>query len=131
MATHWEQFKGGPTRPSNEYFGITINNKSDLTINRFTMKTLGNPEAVVLLFDKRESVIGLVSTNRRNADAFPVIPKNGGQNWVIHTAPFCRHFGIVIDRTERFDQPEIDNEGILRLDLKTTHNVSIPKRPGA
>ena len=131
MAIHWEKFTGGATRPSNERISVTINKKNTLTFNRFTAKLLGNAEAVILLFDKTESIIGVVPSNLRDRHAFPLKPKGGGLNLVVHTAPFCRHFGIVIDQTEKFDEADLDNEGILRLDLRKTHNVSNRKRRGS
>lgn len=123
MALYWEAFKGGPTRPENHDFGITINYKSVLTFNRFAVNALGNPNAVKLLFVKKERMIGIVASSLKDMDAFPLKPKNS-VNWVINAAPFCRHHKIVIEKTEKFDHPEIDNEGILRLDLKQTHDVS-------
>lgn len=129
MAIHWDVFKGGATRPSNDRINVTLNKKNVLTINRFTAKLLGNPEAVILMFDKKESVIGVVPSNLRDKYAFALKPKGRVNcNWVVNTAPFCRHFGIIIDRTEKFDDAELDDEGILRLDLRKTHNVSNRKR---
>ncbi len=125
---HWETFKGGPTKPENQAFAITINHKKVLTLNKFTVKTLNNPEAVILMFDKKESVIGVVPSNMREKYAFPLKPKGGGLNFVVHTAPFCRHFNIRIDKTEKFDHPELDDQGVLRLDLKNTHDVSNRKK---
>lgn len=124
MVIHWEKFKGGPTKPENQDFAITINRKLVLTFNKYAVKMLGNPEAVLLLFEKQESMIGVVPSNMKDKDAFPLKPKGGGLNFVVHTAPFCRHFGIMIDKTERFVGPDLDDQGILRLDLKNTHDVS-------
>lgn len=129
MAIHWDMFRGGSTRPSNERINVTINKKNVLTFNRFIVKLLGNPEAVILMFEKKESIIGLVPSNLRDKYAFPLKPKGAG-NWTIHAAPFCRHFGIVIDKTEKFDDADLDSEGVLRLDLRKTHNVSNRKRRG-
>ena len=131
MALHWETVTGGPTRPENTDFAITINHKNILTFNKYARKMLGEPEAVKLLFEKKESIIGLVASSLRDKDAFPMKPKGGGLNYTVHAAPFCRHFGIVIDRTERFDHPEMDGQGILRLDLKHTHDVSNRKKKSA
>ena len=128
MALHWEKFKGGPTRPENTDFAITINAKNILTFNKYARKILGDPEAVFLLFEKSESMIGLVPASLKDKDAFPMKPKGGGLNFTVHAAPFCRNFGIVIDKTERFDHPEMDDQGILRLDLKHTHDVSNRKK---
>ena len=130
MATHWEQFKGGPTKTPAEVVNISINSKNVMTFNRRALKLLNDAEAVLLLFDKKESVIGVIPSTHKNADAFPLHPKNTC-NWIINAAPFCRHFGIALDRTERFESPDFDNEGILRLDLKRTHNVSVRRRRSA
>lgn len=124
MALHWETFKGGPTKPENQDFSITINKRHELTFNRYAVKMLGDPDAVKLMFEKSESLIGVVASNLKDKDAFPLKAKNG-YNWIVHLAPFCRHHKILIDKTEKFDHPEIDEQGILRLDLKGTHDVSI------
>jgi hypothetical protein len=125
MALHWETFKGGPTKPENQDFAITINRKNVLTFNRYAVKALGNPEAVMLMFEKKESLIGIVASSLKDKDAFPLKRKGARDiNWTVHVAPFCRHHKIMIDKTERFEHPEIDEAGILRLDLKNTHDVS-------
>ncbi|MBK8466210.1 MAG: hypothetical protein IPL32_10305 [Chloracidobacterium sp.] len=129
MALYWEAFKGGPTRPENHDFGITINHKSVLTFNRFAVNELNNADAVKLLFEKKESLIGIVASSLNDKDAFPLKPKNS-VNWVVNAAPFCRHHKIVIEKTEKFDHPVIDEKGILWLDLKATHDVSVRRKRG-
>lgn len=128
MVLHWEKFKGGPTRLENTDYAITINKKHVITFNKYARKMLNNAEGVLLLFERKESLIGVVPTSMKDKDAFPLKPKGGGLNYVVHAAPFCRHHGIVIERTERFDHVDFDNEGILRLDLKMTHDVSNRKK---
>ena len=124
MGTHWDIFRGGQTVPSNERLSITINNKHILTLNRYTRKILGDPEWVLVMFDKRSSMIGLSPTHAGDPDGFQVRPKSGGMNYVIHLAPFCRHHNIMFENTERFAQPGLSPEGYLALDLKDTINVS-------
>jgi hypothetical protein len=128
MALMWEKFKGGPTRAENTDFAITINKKHVITLNKYARKMLNDPEGVFLLFEKKESLIGLVPTSLKDKDAFPLKPKGGGMNYVIHAAPFCRHHNIVIEKTEKFDHVDFDREGILRLDLKLTRDVSVRKK---
>ena len=127
MTTHWQSYRGGPTKTPGDVVNISINSKSVITLNRRAVNLLNGAAAVTLLFDEKNSIIGIVPSNRRNPEAFPLRLKNGS-TWVIHAAPFCRHFHISPDRTERFDDPAVDDEGILRLDLKHTHNVSLRKR---
>lgn len=79
------------------------------------------------MFDDQNSIIGVIPAPPRSAEAFPLKKKNGS-NWVVNAAPFCCHFRISPHETERFDDPDLDDEGILRLDLKRTHNVTRRKR---
>ncbi|HMQ03825.1 MAG TPA: hypothetical protein PKD26_07905 [Pyrinomonadaceae bacterium] len=105
MAQHWDIFRGGQTVPSNQRLSVSINNKNTLTLNKYTCGILGRPEKVLVMFDKRDSIIGLSPTHKDDPDGFEVKPKGGAQNFVIHITPFCRHHGIFLERTERFAKP--------------------------
>lgn len=128
MAQHWDIFRGGQTVPSNQRLSVSINNKNTLTLNKYTYEILGRPEKVLVMFDKRDSIIGLSPTHKDDPDVFDVEPKGGAQNFVIHITPFCRHHGIFPERTERFAKPGLSREGYLTLDLKETINVSNRKK---
>ena len=52
-------------------------------------------------------------------EAFPV-KQHGRTGWRINAAPFCRHFGIRIDSTLKFVDPEIQG---VKLLLKFSHVV--------
>ena len=54
-----------------------------LTFNKYAAKMLGNPDAVKLMFEKKESLIGVVASSMKDKDAFPLKPKSGGMNWVV------------------------------------------------
>ena len=69
---------------------------------------LGRPEAVLLMFNKRDMVIGLSPTHAADPDGFEVKAKGGGCNFTVHAAPFCRHHSILIESTERFCKARID-----------------------
>ena len=49
-----------------------------------------------------------------------------GKGWRISAAPFCRHFGIQIDQTLKFVNPEVVGTE-LRLNLSET--VSVARQP--
>lgn len=124
MVLHWDIFRGGETVPSSERLGVSINVKGILTLNKYTYGLMGRPAKVLVMFDKRDAVIGLAPTYEDDPDGFEVKPKGGGQNFVIHIMPFCRHHGIFVEATERFAKPGLTAEGYLTLDLKNTINVS-------
>lgn len=127
MICHWEEYDMGPTKARAERIHATINRKNTILINGNLHTRLGNPEAVKLLFDRVNSVIGIVAVPATLANSFPVTVPAAGRHRLIRATPFCRHFGISIDSTTYFREPEIDDQGILRLDLKNT--AMIRRRP--
>lgn len=121
MARQWEKFMGGPVVSTRDRMHITLNRKGVFTMNRKTYEVLGKPKAVVLYFEKETGVIGISSAHERLREAFPLKEKIG--YWLIYAIPFCRHFGIRLDGTEAFVNPDIDDQGILQLDLRTTRKI--------
>jgi hypothetical protein len=123
MARHWEKFTDGPTISSRDRFHVTLNSKGVFQFNRKVFEALGKPRAAVLYFEKATSTIGIGPAQERLREAFPVNIRQE-MYWTINAIPFCRHFGIKIDRgTEAFADPELNDEGILQLDLRTTRRV--------
>ena len=122
MARVWEKFTGGPVVSTRDRLHITLNAKGMFCMNRKMFEALSSPKAVVLYFEKDTGVIGITSAHERLREAFPVKEKMGCV-WQIYAIPFCRHFGIKLDGTEAFVNPDFDNEGVLQLDLRTTRKV--------
>ncbi len=124
MTTRWERFTAGPPEPKAERLYVSLNSSGLILINRKMIEEFGVPDAVVLFFDSKNHIIGLSPAHRELKDAFPVRRKDG--YWFVQIAVFCKHHGIRIEKTEQFVSPEIDNEGMLRLDL--TNTVSAAQR---
>lgn len=120
MISHWEEFKPGPTPKLDERMHVTLNRRGLIFMNGNIHDRMGSPDAMVLLFDKVNSVIGLNPVSPDVPNAFRVKPKPPGRHRIIHASPFCRHYGIAVDNTAVFLNPEIDENGVLRLDLKST-----------
>ncbi len=128
MAMQWEVFRGGQTKPSSERLSVSINRKGVLTVSKYACELLGKPEKVLLMFNKRDSVIGLSPTHAGDDDGFDVKLGSGRHNYLVHITPFCRHHNISVEVTERFAKPGLTSEGYLTLDLKETIDVSIRKK---
>ncbi len=120
MISHWEEFKPGPTPKLEERLHATLSRKGLIFLNGNIHELMGGPDAVVLLFDKINSVIGLNPVSPNVSNAFRLKPKPPGRHRIIHASPFCRHYGIAVDNTTVFLNPQIDEDGVLRLDLKAT-----------
>jgi hypothetical protein len=102
----------------------SMNPDGDIIISRYTHEKLGAPEAYVLLFDRERQVIGLrpaVMAVERNA--YPAKKRGNFGGRRIRGYRLCREFGIVLDRTVRFHRCQIDNSGVLILDLGDTRAV--------
>ena len=75
------------------------------------------------MFDEARKVIGLKPTDPRRPNAFPVKPKTDSHHRTIHAGSFLTHFRIRPENTVLFQEVEIDNEGIMELDLAKAINV--------
>lgn len=128
MLIRWEEFEGKPTEPKGERLHVTLNKKNVFFLNRNIHTKLGRLRAVVLMFDKVNSVIGIRPIEPGKKNAFPVKKRPGGEHRVIVATPFCKHYRIKVDRTTAFIEPEIDPEGVLRLDLKSVIEIGRVKR---
>jgi hypothetical protein len=117
MLTQWEVYKDGPTKSTRDRIHVTINHKGVLLLNRRAFELLGEPPAVVLMYDKVNSVIGIQSAYPKLPEAFPV-KSRAGYVWEIRAAPFCRHHRISLDRTMRFPDADLDSDNVLTLKLR-------------
>ena len=123
MINHWEEYQAGPTQPMATRVHVTLDRRNVIMLNANLYEQLGKPKAAVLLFDKINSVIGIRPDSSGRANAFPVKQKTGSSGRLIRATPFCQHYGVKVDRTTTFPTAEIDADGVLRLDLKTTTEI--------
>src|SRR5438132_1365031 len=128
MISHWEEFNAGPTERLDRRMHVTLSPKNVILLNGNMHEQLGKPDAVVLLFDKVNSVIGVRPDIPGRGNAFPVTRKGPGRHRLIRATPFCRHYGIKVDRVTSFISPDIDADGVLRLDLKATTEIGRRKK---
>ncbi len=117
----FEKFLGGPTKPPEERFHVTITDRNVITVNAKCWRTLGKPKAVYLHFSRFDDIIALEPVDSYNMpSAFPL--KQNQTAWYINAAPFCRHFGIRITETRRFINPDFRDDA---LQLKLSETVSV------
>ena|SRR5664279_4838288 len=127
MVRQWEEFPIGPGSGDDDLH-VTLSKKGEILIGANAFERLGKPDAAVLLFDKVNSTIGVLPADRKAGNAYPLLAKPKGRHRIIRANKYCRHYGIRVDRTIAFNTPEIDDEGVLVLKLKTT--TVIGKPPG-
>jgi len=74
---------------------------------------------VHLFFDPKERLVGLKPHGEKDRDSYSLTRIRNGTTRVIHAVVFFRHYGIVIEKTRRFEPRWDDKSGFLVLDLKT------------
>lgn len=88
---------------------------------------LGYPAAVRLMYDKDERLIGIAAAPLNAKASYELRSKYAidAPAGIFRATSFCRHLGILPDRTIMFRDPRIEN-AVVVLDLKTT--VYAPRR---
>ena len=109
----------------------TINPEGHIRLSRVTHEALGSPDSYVLLYDRERDVIGLRPARLAvEKNAYKAIDRGpyGGKR--INSFKLCQQFGIEIDKTVRFHHCQIDNSGVLILDLRDTVMAKKGKKRG-
>jgi len=120
MINQWEEFKAGPTQPLDQRMHVTLNSRSVILLSGNVHERMGKPDAVIMYFDKVNSIIGMRPDTTGQDNAFPVREKGIGRQRVVRVAPFCHNHNIRVERTTTFIDPQIDETGFLSLDLRNT-----------
>lgn len=115
--------RGDGARWSGMY--VTMNPKGKIALSRTTWERFGAPEAVLIKYDALNSRLALCPVDANKPNAYPVRIYQGCGGRIIRAYRLLTEFGIQPRETIQFDQPRLDLEGQLILDLKT---ISISRR---
>jgi hypothetical protein len=121
--SRWTRYPGLPNRVNSDAPRVTLNHRKVFLLNRKAVEALGSPSKVELLYDEETRTIGLAPIDPRTLSAFPLKGKETVKKYsyrIIHAAPFCKLFDINPKGTLLFTDVDLDNEGTLLLELKTT-----------
>jgi hypothetical protein len=121
MVRRWEEYQSFRTGLYDGRIHVTVNSRGNIYLNRRALEALNMPEAVVLLFDPGSKTIGIrrAAAERRNAHRLKTKDVKG-LGKMVYAADFLRHYGISISETLAFEMPELDEDGILVLNLSET-----------
>lgn len=125
-----EPFLGGANEPKHGRLYATISKQSIIWLNVNCYRMLGEPKGARLHFSRKDGIIAVEPVSEAPWDnTFPVrSTKRTGYR--ICALPFCKHFGIRIDTTERFDEPQLTEDGrMLLLNLRRTSTVTVKQAP--
>ncbi len=116
---NWEVCTRGAaaTRWASMY--ASINKYGDIVINRVAHEKLGKPEACQILYDRDRETIGLKRAKpEKDTEAFPIRDRGKAGGLRIRANRLLREFGITLLETRVFHRCQLDNRGVLILDLR-------------
>ena len=111
---NWTEFTRTSTPIGAKPF-VTIQRKGTISLNRAAFEALGRPEAVKLLYDQDERMIGLRPAEIGANGAYQVRPQ-ASSNWLVAGTAFSGFLGLDTAVAKRYDAEMID--GVLAVDLK-------------
>jgi len=119
MIIQWNEFKLPARGITVAWMRATLSRRGIITINRAAFRTMGQPQAVELLFDQVNSLIGLrpVSPTAENAIKLSQ-RKDVGGSYRIPAKNFCNYYQISTTSAVIFNNIQRQDDGTLILPLK-------------
>lgn len=96
----------------------SINPEGAITFDLDTFKQMGEPLAVLLLFEESTRTIGLKPSDPDVKNAVIVRARHKVSNKVVRSKPFLEKNGVHLEGTIRIPYPRVE-DGVLILDLRT------------
>jgi hypothetical protein len=122
---------GGPTEAYGERVHVTIDTRGSIFLNQKAHAMMGRPPAVYLYFNRPMDMIILEPTQSLTSNNAFLLKTDGStmSGRRVYANPFCKHFGIKLDTTQKFISPDTDAVGRMYLKLSETIVVSRGPRP--
>ena len=118
MKADWIEIKRGDIMPQFAGIHVSMNPEGHIALNGATHQMLGEPAAYLLLYDRVNNRIGLKPAAKAARNAYPVLRRNR-TSAVVFAHRLIREQRIILPHTLQFDEADIDEDGILILDLRS------------
>ncbi len=107
---------------------VTIQKRGTMSVNRAAYVALGEPEAVELLYDATEQIVGFRSAKKDMEHAYPMRPQGAKTDgpYIVAGTAFTKYYGIDTTVSRRWHARMEDN--ILCIDLKEEGTVVTSNR---
>ena len=119
MKREWKQIPRGDKRAQWAGIYATLNSKGMIVLNRAADERMGSPAAFHLLYDAPNNAIGLKPTALSMRNAYPSHKsgRHGGKK--VNAYRLLTECSLAVKETLEFSDAEIDEDGILVLNLRT------------
>ncbi len=123
----WEEFTRR-SAPSTTKALLTIQSGGNFGLNLVSYELLGQPERVVLLFDRKRQRLGLRKADDTVPHSYPVKPQSANTSFVVVGKAFTGHYGIERGHPRRYIG-ELEDD-ILAFDLTQDPLPAVARRKG-
>ncbi|MBP9663172.1 MAG: hypothetical protein KBD94_01020 [Pyrinomonadaceae bacterium] len=123
MMKHWTVFEGRPNGAARGLPRVTLAPNSTILLNEPLWIRMGRPEAVELMFDAPNRLIGMRRTDPKRTNAFPLKKKARSSYHTISAGAFLQHFGIRVERTTLLAPVEVETGGLASCGMSQAINV--------
>ena len=119
MKANWNEVPRGDVQPQWSGIYVTLNRKGEIAMSRRTWERLNEAKAFMLLFDPANNRIGLRPTSPQIRNAYPVMVHSRRGAKKVRAYRLLQEYRITVPETLQFHDADIDEDGVLILDLRT------------
>lgn len=107
---------------------VTIQKRGNMSVNRAAFVALGEPQAVELLYDPSEKIVGFRAVSAETEHAYPVRPQGQKEDgpYIVAGMAFTKYYGIDTSISRRWSASMQGD--ILCIDLKQEGTVVTSNR---
>ena len=119
MEIQWTVIPRGDVAPHWSGLYVTMNQKGSIAMSSVTHERLGSPDHFVLSFDRFNHRLALKPAEADTPHAYPARKYGRRGARIIRVYRLVSQFGLRPPDTIQFQNPKIDLDGVLILDLRT------------
>ena len=110
---------------------VTLQKRGTLSFNKAAHVAMGSPEAVELLYDRAQKIIGIRAVPPEVEHAYPMRPQANKADgpYIVSGAAFTKYYGIDTDEARRWTA--VIEDGVLLIDLGAAGTVVTGNRNGS
>lgn len=121
MNFQWEEFRQKPGSRA-EIPRVSLNARGHFLLNKRAVEEMGEPEAVVLLFDRASRRIGLKGCGADVEHAYELKKQGASHNYQLRAKSFCIYYGIEVGDPVVFQDIRLE-DGVVILDLDNVTEI--------
>lgn len=121
MDLQWEEFKQKANYRA-EMMRISLNGRGHFLLNQKAVVQLGDPEAVILLFERSSRLIGLKPSAAAVDHSYELKRQGSSQNYTLKAKSFCNYYSINVGDSVVFNDVRLEN-GMIILNLDNVTEV--------